>query len=151
MRKSLMIAGSCLALAAGGAGAAALAQNAATTPAPPTENAAPSASPQPARHWMGMGGWHHRGRGFAERARQMPFAPGTFALFARQPDKHLSAADVQTIAQAILLWNGQHEWKVTQVEPGQNNQVTFAYAAPDGTVIAKFAINQDTGRIDRVG
>jgi hypothetical protein len=29
--------------------------------------------------------------------------------------------------------------------------VNFAYVAPDGTVIAKFAINQDTGRITRTG
>ncbi len=50
-----------------------------------------------------------------------------------------------------MLWNGEHDWKVTQVQSGQDNQVTFAYAAPDGTVIAKFAINQQTGRISRVG
>ncbi len=81
----------------------------------------------------------------------MSFLPGTFALFAPQPDKHLSPADVQEIAQAILLWNGNHDWKVAQVQPGENHRVTFAYAAPDGTVIAKFAINQDTGRITRVG
>ncbi len=104
---------------------------------------------------MGMGWWHHRGGHGPERAdwhrRAMPFEPGTFALFAHQADKHLTTADVQTIAQGILLMNGQHDWKVGQVEAGANHQVTFAYTAPDGTVIAKFSIDQQTGRISRVG
>ncbi len=81
----------------------------------------------------------------------MPFAPGTFGLFYRQPDKQLSAADVQEIAQAILLMNGEHDWKVTQVQPGPDHQVSFAFATADGTVIAKFAMDQATGRISRTG
>ena len=150
MRKSLMIAAAGLTLA-GAAGTVAIAQNA-PPPAPTTDTATPPQHPGPhgMGHWMGMGGWMHR-HGPGEHARAMPFAPGTFRLFARQPDKHLTPADAQTIAQAILLWNGEHDWKVTQVQSGQDNQVTFAYAAPDGTVIAKFAINQQTGRISRIG
>ena len=147
MRKPLMIAATALTLA-GAAGTAALAQSA-PPPAPRTDAPTPP-PPHPGPHWMGMGGWHHH-HGPGQHARFMPFAPGTFRLFARQPDKHLSTADVQTIAQAILLWNGEHDWKVAQVQSGQNNQVTFTYAAQDGTVIAKFAIDQQTGRISRVG
>jgi hypothetical protein len=155
MRKSLLVAAA-LSLAAAG-GTAALAQNAAQAPSPSTQASSEpegQAAAQPrGPHEMRMGWWHHHHgeHGFAERGREMPFAPGAFGLFAPQPDKHLSPADVQQIAQAILLWNGNHDWKVAQVQPGQNHEVSFAYVAPDGTTIAKFAINQDTGRITRTG
>ncbi len=90
MRRPLMIAATALTLA-GTAGTAALAQNA-PPPAPTTDAPAPPPPrPHPGPHWMGMGGWHHHhDHGPGEHARFMPFAPGTFRLFARQPDKHLS-------------------------------------------------------------
>ena len=155
MRKTVIAAALALAGAAG-AGAA-LAQSAPQAPAPGTETqsdaaAQPGAQPR-GPHEMRMGWWHHHqdGHGFGERGRAVPFAPGTFGLFAPQADKHLSPADVQEIAQAILLWNGNHDWKVAQVQPGENHQVTFAYVTQDGATVAKFAINQDTGRITRLG
>ncbi|MEO8715544.1 MAG: hypothetical protein ABI369_11065 [Acetobacteraceae bacterium] len=145
MRKTLMLAAAAATLA-GAVGTAAMAQTATPTPAP--EAAAPSAT---GPHGMKMGEWRHHG-GPGERAEHRAMGFGhTLGLFAPTPDKHLSPADVQEIAQAILLWNGNHDWKVAQVQPGANNQVNFAYTAPDGTVIAKFAINQDTGRITRLG
>ena len=154
MRKILLAAAVSSLAAVGGA---AFAQNASQAPAPGAETQSETV-PQPGAqprgpHEMRMGWWHHRhgGHGLGERGREMPFAPGTFGLFAPQPDKHLSPADVQQIAQAILLWNGNHEWKVAQVQPGQDHQVTFAYVTQDGATVAKFTVNQDTGRITRVG
>lgn len=155
MRKPIMFAAAGLAAAA--LGGTAFAQSATQPPAPPAPNEAapPPAPPPPHRHWMGMGGWEHHGKPGPDRMgwhhRTMPFAPGTFALFAHQTDKHLTTSDVQTIAQGILLMNGEHDWKVGDVAAAPNHQVTFAYTAPDGTVIAKFSIDQQTGRISRVG
>ncbi len=155
MRKPLLVAAA-LSLA-GATGTAALAQNAAQVPSPSTQAQSDTDNQSNAQprgpHEMRMGWWHHHHgeRGPGERGREMPFMPGTFGLFAPQPDKHLSPTDVQQIAQAILLWNGNHDWKVAQVQPGQNHEVNFSYVTPDGTTIAKFAINQDTGRITRVG
>ena len=54
-----------------------------------------------------------------------------FALIYPAPDRALSGPDVQKIAEAFLLFNGNHTWKVTEVveEP---NRVTFALATADG-------------------
>lgn len=153
MRKPLMFAAAGLTLAA--LGGTAFAQTTAQPPAPPAEAAPAPTAPGQHHPWMGMGGWEHHGKHGPDhmgwRHRGMPFAPGTFSLFAHQTDKHLTTSDVQTIAQGILLMNGEHDWKVGQVEAAPNHQVTFAYTAPDGTVIAKFSIDQQTGRISRVG
>ena len=157
MRKPLFLAAALSLAAAAAGGTAAVAQNAGPAPSPgvqaPAGTDTQSAAPQPrGPHEMRMGWWHHHHPGgFGERGREAPFAPGTFGLFAPRADKNLSPADVQQIAQAILLWNGNHDWKVAQVQPGQNHEVNFSYVTPDGTTIAKFAINQDTGRITRVG
>jgi hypothetical protein len=156
MRKTV-IAAAALALAGAAGGTAALAQSAPQAPAPGTETQSEATSQPGAQprgpHEARMGWWHHHlgEHGSGERGRAVPFAPGTFGLFAPRTDKHLSPADVQEIAQAILLWNGNHDWKVAQVQPGENHQVTFAYVTQDGATVAKFAINQDTGRITRVG
>lgn len=80
-----------------------------------------------------------------------PFMPGTFALFYRQADKQLTTADVSTIAQAILLWHGNHIWKVANVGPGPDGTIQWAYTAPDGTVIARFDMDPHTGYITRIG
>ncbi len=44
-----------------------------------------------------------------------------FALIYPAADRNLSGADVQKIAEAFLLFNGNHSWKVTEVteEPDQ--------------------------------
>lgn len=92
----------------------------------------------------GMHGMHRMGgmHGFAE--------PGTFALLYRPADRELNAADVQKIAEAFLLWHGNHTWKVADVADNADS-VGFAYTAPDGTVIAKFSMEKKTGHITRVG
>jgi hypothetical protein len=87
-------------------------------------------------HWM----MHHHG----------PFAPGTFALFDRHVDRHLSAGDVVKIAQGILLWFGNHTWQVGDVVENPD-WVGFAFTAPDGTVIARFTMDRHNGHLARVG
>jgi hypothetical protein len=89
-------------------------------------------------HWLHRIGMHR----FAD--------PGTFALLYRPADRQLNASDVQKIAEAFLLWHGNHAWKVTDVADNAD-AVAFAYAAPDGTVIAKFSMDKKTGHVTRVG
>jgi hypothetical protein len=66
-------------------------------------------------------------------------------------DRALSGGDVQKIAEAFLLWNGNRTWKVANVAENQDNTVSFAFAAPDGTVIARFSVDRKTGRFHRLG
>jgi hypothetical protein len=95
------------------------------------------------RHHHGHHGWQGReGRG--------PAAPGTFALVFRQADRKLTPSDVQKIAEAFLLWNGNHEWKIVQVGPASGDEIGFAVATADnGPVIARFTMNAHTGRVTR--
>lgn len=88
-----------------------------------------------------MGAWHHR----------RPEHLRTFALLYHSGDRHLTPADVQKIAEAFLLWNGNHTWKVTDVKAGADNAVAFTIAAPDGTAIAQFTMDSKTGRVTRTG
>lgn len=98
--------------------------------------------------WMPHPGWmrwlRHRHEGQFD-------GPRPFALFYRPADRQLTAADVQKIAEAFLLWHGNHTWKVTDVAENPDNTVGFVYAAPDGTPIAKFTIDRKTGHFTRVG
>ena len=75
----------------------------------------------------------------------------TFALVYRQPDRQLAPADVQKIAEAFLLWNGNHTWKVIDVAPTPDGPIGFSLATPEGGVIAKFTMDPHTGKIERVG
>lgn len=156
MRKTLMTAAA--AFVAGGivAGAAlSVAQ-----PAPGAPPAGPVGRPHPGMMqnqghpgWMqgpghpGMMGWGHgpgamRGR-FGEMRK--------FALIFRAPDRNLSPADVQKIAEAFLLWNGNHTWKVTGVAASTDGQIVFNLATPDGSVIAKFSMDPHNGHVKRLG
>ncbi|PPQ29062.1 hypothetical protein [Rhodopila globiformis] len=74
-----------------------------------------------------------------------------FALVYRHPDRQLSAADVQKIAEAFLLWNGNHTWKVTDVAATANGPIAFSIATPEGSVVAKFTMDPHTGHLARVG
>ncbi|MBV8094588.1 MAG: hypothetical protein JOY71_16055 [Acetobacteraceae bacterium] len=76
----------------------------------------------------------------------------TWSLFAQTDDKQLTVSDVQKIAEALLLWHGNHTWKVINVAANPNdNSVNFAFGAADGTLIAQFAMNTKTGRLHRIG
>ena len=72
-----------------------------------------------------------------------------FSLVYPAPDRALSGPDVQKIAEAFLLFNGNHTWKVTEVTE-EPNRVTFAFATPDGTAIAHFAMDRHTARPERL-
>jgi hypothetical protein len=107
-------------------------------PAPPPGSAAPPTEPHPGpmhpHHWHGMG---HRG--------------GPFALIYRPEDRQLTPPDVQKIAEAVLLWNGNRTWKVTEVAEAPDNAVAFAFATQDGSVVARFKMDRKTGRVTRTG
>ena len=85
---------------------------------------------------------HRPAMGWMRRLRQ-------FALIYPAQDRNLSGADVQKIAEAFLLFNGNHSWKVTEVTE-QPETVGFAFATPDGTAIAHFAMDRHTGRPERL-
>jgi hypothetical protein len=130
------------ALALGGVTTGALIAQA--QPAPPPGPAAGVDGP-PRHH---MRDWMRHGHG--DRG-DRGMEPGTFSLFYRQSDRQLSAADVQKIAEAFLLWQGNRTWKVTNVAPAGDNAIGFSIATPDGTVIAKFTMDPHTGRVTRTG
>jgi len=140
MRRSVLAIVATVSL--GGLAAANLFAHAGAQPAPPQV----AGNPPPDGGWH-MGprhdgpGWHHRAM---ERMR-------TFALLYRPDDRQLTPPDVQKIAEAFLLWNGNHTWKVTNVAADKDNAVSFTIAAPDGTVIAKFDMDSKTGRVTRTG
>jgi hypothetical protein len=96
------------------------------------------------RHHGMMGRMHHR-------PDERPFDPRTFALICRQADRQLAPADVQKIAEAFLLWNGNHSWKVIDVAAAGDNAIGFAIATPEGSVIARFTMDPHTGRVTRTG
>ena len=138
MRKALLATVAAALIGSAGAGVLmAYAQ-----PAPPPGPGVDGAPPHP-----GWGGWmHHWGHGPEGRG---PGGPGTFALVYRQGDRNLSPSDVQKIAEGFLLWNGNHDWKVTEVAPAGDNAVGFALATKEGAVVARFTIDRHTGKVTR--
>lgn len=139
------IVGGLAVLVLAGLGAGALVAQA--QPAPPPAN------PDFAPPGMGLGGphppWHGWMRGLPPHR---PFAgPHPLALVYRHADRRLGPADVATIAQAFLLWNGNHSWKVVDVAPTADGAIGFAYATGQGAVVARFTMDPHTGRITRTG
>lgn len=133
-------------LALAGAGTYALTRPADAQDAP---NAATSDRPHGWRSAEdGRPGW---GKGPLGHHRRGMMAQRGFGLFYSVADKNLSAADVQTIAEAMLLRHGNHTWKVANVTQNQDNTVSFAFTTADGGVVARFAIDAHTGKVSRVG
>jgi len=144
MRKTVIAAVTALSLA--GIGGGAMLATAQSAP-PPTPAPGPGfeAPPGPHPHWGH--GWRHHGM----RGEHGPFGgPRTFALVHPHADRNLSPADVQTIAQAFLLWHGNHSWKVMDVAPVQDGKIGFSYATAQGGVIARFTMDPHTGRVARI-
>ena len=111
-------------------------------PKPPTATADVLTPPQERAGWgHGPGGPMRRGAGMMR----------AFALVYTQPDRALSPADVQKIAEAFLLWHGNHAWKVTDVTAQADGAIMFSMTSADGAVIAKFTMDPHTARIQRVG
>jgi hypothetical protein len=116
-------------------------------PAPPpvqeTDGGPTHLGPHP-----GMMGWRHHMMREGMRGRQNL---RTFALVYRQDDRNLAPADVQKIAEAFLLWNGNHTWKVSNVAPTTDGPIGFSLTTPEGGVVARFTMDPHSGRIQRVG
>jgi len=116
---------------------------------------APPSMPGPAapRGPMMMGSQPHpgpwAGPWMARRGHAAFAWHNTWGLFHRPADLGLSAADVQTIAEAILLRNGEHDWKVGDVTANADHTVSFAFLTAHGDVIARFTMDTETGRISR--
>ncbi len=158
MRNYFLIAGVAVALGAATLGSMDVAAQAQTAPGamPPEVQAGPNGHPMGGPPGWGMhmpwhvpqgggpeggrlGGWMHHG----------PHMP-MMGLFYPSEDRALTGPDVQKIAEAFLLWNGNRAWKVANVVENQDNTVTFAFAAPDGTVIARFAVDRKSGHFHRL-
>ncbi|MGH7103579.1 MAG: hypothetical protein ACREFJ_14395 [Acetobacteraceae bacterium] len=94
--------------------------------------------------WMAEhhGAWMHGRQGMDHRSH-------TWSLFDRPANLALSPADVTTIAEAILLRNGQHDWKVGDVTPNEDHTVSFAYTTAHGDVVARFTMDTRTGHLSR--
>ncbi len=92
------------------------------------------------------GGWGHGPGPMGGRAETMR----SFALVYTQQDRALSPADVQKIAEAFLLWHGNHAWKVTDVAAQADGAIMFTMATADGATIAKFTMDPHTARLQRV-
>jgi hypothetical protein len=74
-----------------------------------------------------------------------------FALIYRQQDRALTPPDVQKIAEAFLLWNGNHSWKVVDAAPTSDGLIGFSLATANGSVIARFTMDPHTARLTRIG
>ena len=59
----------------------------------------------------------------------------------------LSVREVQKIAEAFLLWNGNHSWKVLNAKP-DGDVIGFDLATADGSVIAHFTMDPKTSEND---
>ena len=75
----------------------------------------------------------------------------TFALIYPQEDRELTPPDVQKIAEAFLLWRGNHSWKVVDVAPAADGGIGFALATQEGSVIARFTMDPHSARVTRTG
>jgi hypothetical protein len=73
-----------------------------------------------------------------------------FGLFAPVQNKKLSDADVKIIATAFLLIHGNHDWSVANVVTQADKSIEFSYVTAHGDVIATFAIDPASGRVQRV-
>lgn len=140
MRKSILATITMLAIGASTAGVLI----AEAQPAPPPVGADAGPPPRP----DGMG-WMHRMHEWREG--RGPVAPGTFALVYRHDDRQLTPPDVQKIAEAFLLWNGNHTWKVVNVAAAPDGAIGFSLATQEGSVIASFTMDPHTGRVTRTG
>jgi hypothetical protein len=113
---------------------------------------APAAEPAPGTDGAG---WHG-GPGLMEWMRHWHehhglIAPGTFALVYHHADRNLTPPDVQKIAEAFLLWHGNHSWKVVDVAAASDGTIGFTVATQEGSVIARFTMDPHTGRVTRTG
>src|SRR5579883_362681 len=111
-------------------------------PAPPPQGAADAPPPHPG--WMH---WMHRGH--EEPQRPFMHMMRTFALVYTQENRKLTPPDVQKIAEAFLLWHGNHSWKIVDVAPASDGGIGFSLATQEGSVIARFTMDPHTAHVAR--
>jgi len=108
-------------------------------------------APSPAGGWMTrgpeMGPWGDR---MGERRAHHMERMRRFALVYRAEDRKLTPPDVQKIAEAFLLWNGNHTWKVANVA-ADGDAIGFDLATPEGSVIARYTMDPKTAHVTRRG
>jgi hypothetical protein len=95
--------------------------------------------------------WMHHHFGMGPHAGGPAHGLHAFALIYRQQDRALTPPDVQKIAEAFLLWNGNHSWKVIDTATTPDGLIGFSLATGDGSVIAKFTMDPHTARLTRIG
>ena len=115
-------------------------------PAPPPGAGPGLGGPGPGRPHPGPLAWMHRWGGH-----HRPIDRSTFALVFGHEDRNLTPPDVQKIAEAFLLWRGNHTWKVVNVAASADGAIAFSLATQEGSVIANFTMDPHTGRVTRVG
>jgi hypothetical protein len=141
VRQTLLAAAAAFAI--GGITTGAVLSHAQTAPLAAMESPARAADGASSR--PGPVGWGHRMDHHRHGLR-------AFALVYRQPDRQLAPADVQKIAEAFLLWNGNHAWKVTAVSAAADGgPIAFSLSTPEGSVVAKFTMDPHNGRLHRIG
>jgi hypothetical protein len=145
MRRLLLAAIAAVSL--GGLAAAGLLAHAGAQPAPPPVAVDPPGQGAPPGGWR-MGP-QPGGPGWQRHA--MMHRAQAFGLLYHMDDRQLTAPEVQKIAEAFLLWNGNRTWKVTEVAAGPDGKIGFAFATADGSVIARFTMDSKTGRVSRTG
>jgi hypothetical protein len=158
MHKKFLAAATAIAL--GGAVAGTWLQVADAQPAPApqagaqTEAAPPP--PPPAMHpWMHEmmehAPWMHGPGGPGGPGMRGPGGPGrNFGLIFTPADRQLTTADVQKIAEAFLLWHGNHSWKVANVAQNADGKISFDFTTDNGGVIARFTMDAHNGHVERV-
>ena len=139
MRKTILATVAVLAIGGGTAGV--LIAQAQPAPSPP---GADVPLPPQRPHFMG---WMHR----THDGHDGPWAAmrRNFALVYRHEDRQLAPQDVQKIAEAFLLWNGNHTWKVANVKSASDGAVGFDLTTASGEVIASFTMDTHTARVTR--
>jgi hypothetical protein len=117
-------------------------------PMPVPVQGAPAAPPGGMRGpWGGPGQWGQRMHEHQAHRMEMMRA---FALVHRADDRMLTAPDVTKIAEAFLVWNGNHSWKVLNTA-ADGDVIGFDLATKEGSVIAHFTMDPKTGRLKRLG
>jgi|GEM_PF-4813349 len=97
-----------------------------------------------------MRGWMRPGGAAGREQAPMGPLPPELGLVYDAPDKQLTTADVQKIAEAFLLLHGNHAWKIASLAQ-DGDRVTFAVTTAQNAVIATFAMNRHTGHLARTG
>jgi len=102
----------------------------------------------PGPRWDGQRGEWGRGPQRGEARAERGLLRG---FFINRDKKNLSDEEVRKIAEAALLWLGERNWRVGEVKALGAREAELAVTTTDGSVIARFVMDRDTGRVRRVG